>query len=139
MSSIQLDIVTPDRAVLSAQVEYVGAPGIEGEFGVLPGHAAMLSALGIGCVNYTEGGRKCCAFVAGGFADVNNDKVTILAESSELSENIDEARAKAALKRAEERLKNVNAAEIDVDRANAALHRAIARLQAHGSHSILSK
>ncbi|MDL2306802.1 F0F1 ATP synthase subunit epsilon [Desulfovibrio sp. OttesenSCG-928-C06] len=137
-SSIQLDIVTPDKAVLSAQVEYVGAPGIEGEFGVLPGHAAMLSALGIGCVNYTENGRKNCAFVSGGFAEINSDKMTILAESAELSVNIDEARAREALKRAEERLKS-NAAEVDVDRANAALHRAIARLQVHSSHSALSK
>lgn len=130
-NTLQLDIVTPDNMVLSAAVEYVSAPGVEGEFGVLPGHSALLAALGVGCLGYVIDGVKKCAFVAGGFAEVLNDKITILAESSELAENIDEARAKEALKRAENRLHS-HSEEVDVDRARAALSRAIMRVSVRG-------
>jgi F-type H+-transporting ATPase subunit epsilon len=125
--SLQLDIVTPDRIVLSEQVDYVGAPGVEGEFGVLPGHVPLLAALTIGCIGYAINGKKQCAFVSGGFAEVSDNKVTILAESSELADNIDVARAMEARRRAEERL-SAKDGNISEERARAALQRAIMRI-----------
>lgn len=125
--SLQLDIVTPDKVVLSTQVDYVSAPGVEGEFGVLPGHVPLLAALTIGCVAYTLNGKKERAFVSGGFAEVSDDKVTILAESSELAENIDAARAMEARERAERRLA-ANAENVNHERARIALQRAVTRL-----------
>ena len=129
--SLQLDIVTPDREVFSDSVQYVGARGVDGEFGVLPGHVQLLAALATGNLQYTmlDGTRK-YAFVNGGFAEVMNDRVTILAESSELAENIDAARAIESKKRAEKRLESRNE-EINLERANASLQRAIARLYVH--------
>lgn len=130
--SLQLDIVTPDKVVISEQVDYVSAPGVEGEFGVLPGHVPLLAALTIGCVGYTVNGKKQCAFVSGGFAEVSHNKVTILAESSELSGNIDIARATEAKKRAEERLA-AKAENVNAERAHAALQRAMIRINIHST------
>lgn len=130
--SLQLDIVTPDKVVLSTQVDYVSAPGVEGEFGVLPGHVPLLAALTIGCVAYTLNGKKECVFVSGGFAEVSDDKVTILAESSELAENIDAARAMEARERAERRLA-ANAENVNHERARIALQRAVTRLNIRSS------
>lgn len=125
--SLQLDIVTPDKVVLSEQVDYVSAPGVEGEFGVLPGHVPFLAALSVGCINYTVNGKKWCAFVSGGFAEVSENKVTVLAESSELADNIDVARAMEAKRRAEERLHSKEGS-YNLERANAALQRAVTRI-----------
>lgn len=125
--SLQLDIVTPDRVVLSEQVDYVSAPGVEGEFGVLPGHVPLLAALTIGCIGYTVNGKKQCAFVSGGFAEVSDNKVTILAESSELAANIDVARAMEAKQRAEGRLASKEE-NVNYERAHAALQRAVVRI-----------
>ncbi|ABB37785.1 ATP synthase F1, epsilon subunit [Oleidesulfovibrio alaskensis G20] len=126
--SLQLEIVTPDKVVLSEQVDYVGAPGYEGEFGVLPNHIPFLSALSIGSLYYKAGGKTRYAFVSGGFAEVSDNKVTILAESAERAEDIDIERARKAQQRAEERLK-AEREKIDATRAEAALKRALARLQ----------
>lgn len=125
--SLQLDIVTPDSVVLSEQVDYVSAPGVEGEFGVLPGHIPFLAALATGALSYTIGGQKYYAFVSGGFAEVSENKVTILAESAELAKDIDAARAMEAKKRAEARLAG-QAENVNIERARAALQRAITRL-----------
>ena len=76
-----LEIVTPDRKVLSQDVDYVGAPGALGEFGVLPNHIPFLSALGIGNLYYKDDGRTHYVFVSGGFAEVTPEKVTVLAEA----------------------------------------------------------
>jgi F-type H+-transporting ATPase subunit epsilon len=124
---LNLDIVTPDKLVFCRQVEYVGARGVEGDFGVLPGHMPFLTALAIGPLYYMADGQKKFAFVGGGFAEVSGDKVTILAESSELAEDIDVARAAEARKRAEKRLAQ-SSGDIDADRAHSALLRAINRL-----------
>ena len=132
MASLQLEIVTPDRLVLSRQVDYVGAPGLEGEFGVLPGHIPFLSALAVGSLSYKAEGKTRYAFVAGGFAEVSDDKVTVLAESAEEACNIDFARAEAARKRAEERLAK-KTDDINLMRAEAALARAVRRLSLKGS------
>jgi F-type H+-transporting ATPase subunit epsilon len=126
---LQLDVVTPDKLVLCQQVEYVGARGVEGDFGVLPGHVPFLAALAIGPLYFTANGQKKFAFVGGGFAEISGDKVTILAESAELAEDIDVARATAARKRAEMRLaQSGKDIDIDMDRAHAALLRAVSRL-----------
>jgi len=126
---LRLDIVTPDRLVFSSDVEYVGAPGILGEFGVLPGHVSFLSALGIGNLYYKIGGKTFYVFVAGGFAEVNGDKVTVLAEVAERAEEIDVERARRAEERARQRMTRQQEA-IDNARATAALQRALARMSA---------
>ena len=101
MSMLQLEVVTPDKTVVSAQVDMAVCPGVMGEFGVLPHHVSLLSALKIGNLRYTEGGKQHNVFISGGFADVNNKVLTVLAESAELAEDIDTARAQAAKERAE--------------------------------------
>ncbi len=126
--SLQLDIVTPDRVVFSQTVDYVSAPGIEGEFGVLPGHIPFLAALGTGCLRCKNGNSTQCIFVSGGFADVSDNKVTVLADASELAQDIDTSRAEAARRRAEERLVN-HASDVNLVRAQASLRRAVTRLQ----------
>ena len=126
-STIRLEIVTPDKLVLSQDVEYVGVPGLMGQFGVLKNHIPFLSALAIGSLYYRTEGKIHYVFLSGGFADVTRDKLTILAESAERAEEIDIARAKKAREKAEQRLQQeqdrANAA-----RAEAALKRAIHRI-----------
>ena len=131
MASLHLDIVTPDQLVLSKDVEYVGVPGLEGEFGVLPGHIPFLSALSTGGLHYTSQGKKHFVFLSGGFAEVSDNKVTILAESAEEAANIDFARAASARKRAEER-RAQRGDNINTGRALAALQRASVRLSLQG-------
>ena len=128
MSTLQLEIVTPDRTVVSAETELAVCPGVMGEFGVLPPHVSLLSALKIGSLRYSDNGNDQYVFISGGFADVNNYVLTVLAESAERAEEIDVARAEAAKKRAEERLQQHND-DLDVRRAEAALQRAMERLR----------
>ncbi len=126
-SKLLLEIVTPDRKVLSQEVDYVGAPGIEGEFGIMANHIPFLSALGIGNLHYNDGARTHYVFVSGGFAEVGNNKVTILAEVAEKAVEIDVARAQKAQEKAKARMAKAKDS-IESARAQAALHRAIARL-----------
>lgn len=131
MASLQLDIVTPDRLVLSKEAGYVGMPGLEGEFGILPGHIPFIAALTTGCLYYKEGDKTRFVFVSGGFTEISDNKVTVLSESAETAENIDFARAEMARKRAEERLAKP-ADDLNVSRAWAALTRANIRLSLRG-------
>ncbi|WP_031484663.1 F0F1 ATP synthase subunit epsilon [Maridesulfovibrio frigidus] len=126
-SKLLLEIVTPDRKVLSQEVDYVGAPGIEGEFGIMANHIPFLSALGIGNLHYNDGNRTHYVFVSGGFAEVGNNKVTILAEVAEKAVEIDIARAQKAQDKAKARMEKAKD-RIESARAQAALHRAISRL-----------
>ena len=128
MGTLQLEVVTPDKTVVSGEVEMAVCPGIEGEFGVLPKHVSLLSALKIGGLRYRTGGKDEHIFISGGFADVNNDVLTVLAESAELADSIDSARAMAAKERAEKRLASHDE-KVDITRAEAALQRALVRLQ----------
>ncbi len=128
MDRLRLDIVTPDRVVVSTDVDYVGACGIDGQFGLMPQHAPLVSALAIGDVYYRQGDSTTWVFVSGGFARVTDNKVTILAESAEVASEIDVARAERAKKRAEERLSDPRS-DLDVARAELALRRAITRLK----------
>ena len=128
MSTLQLEVVTPDKTVVSAEVDMTVCPGVMGEFGVLPHHVSLLSALKTGGLRYTQNGAPTYVFVSGGFADVNNKVLTVLAESAEVAADIDAARAKAAQERAEKRLAE-GGENVDHARAEAALHRAVMRLQ----------
>jgi F-type H+-transporting ATPase subunit epsilon len=133
---LTLEVVTPERKVLSDTVEYVGAPGALGEFGIMANHVAFLSALGVGSLYYKIGGRNNYVFVSGGFAEVNDNKVTILAEVAEKATEIDRERALKAKERAEARLRQTKD-DVDFARAQSALRRAIARIGAseHGQQA----
>jgi F-type H+-transporting ATPase subunit epsilon len=126
-NKLKLEIVTPNGLLLSEDIDEVTATGTEGEFGVLPGHVPFVTTLKIGILTYKKGTDTRFVFVGSGFAEVMPDRVIILADSAEKSEDIDLERAKAAMKRAEERLKK--AEEIDFARATSSLERAITRVQ----------
>lgn len=128
--NIKLEIVTPEKSVVSEDVQIVMAPGALGEFGVLSGHTPFMSTLKMGAVHYRdEKGIERFVFVSGGFAEALSDKVTILAESAERRVNIDLARAKSAMQRAQDRLASEDAKDLDFERARAALERAIHRIR----------
>jgi F-type H+-transporting ATPase subunit epsilon len=126
---LRLEFVTPERAIAHEDVDEVELPGLEGYLGVLPGHAPLLAALKTGEMWYRRGGEKKFAFVAGGFAEIVSDRVSILAQVAERAEDIDLARAEAAKRRAEERLAKPGVTDMDFERARIALLRAITRLQ----------
>jgi F-type H+-transporting ATPase subunit epsilon len=125
---ILLDIVTPEKKVLSETVDIVVAPGEEGEFGVLPGHIPFLCKLRVGELRYRRGATSGHISIMGGYAEVLPDHVTILATAAEESSEIDVVRAKAARERAEKRLADAKD-KMEFIRAQAALQRAIARLK----------
>jgi F-type H+-transporting ATPase subunit epsilon len=126
-TSIELQIVTPDKLLVREQVDEVEIPGAQGYFGVLPGHTPMLASLAVGEMWYRKGQEKTFLSLANGFAEVLPDRVTILAQIAERAEEIDPARAEEAKKRAEARLQQ--AKDIDYERARAALQKALVRLQ----------
>jgi len=130
--TLQLEIATPMRLVVSDEVDEVVAPGSEGSFGVLRGHAPFLTTLGIGELTYRKGRDEYHLAVAGGFAEVRNDKVIVLADAAERPEEIDRERAERARQRAEQRLGGRTQEEIDYVRCNAALLRALTRLHVAG-------
>ena len=128
MGSLFLEIVTPERVVVSQEVDMVVAPGTEGEFGVLPGHVLFLSGIVPGELRYTSGSERESMVVATGFAEVSNDRVSILVDAAEKVSDIDADRAQSALERAKERLaKDRKTEDIDFERAKAALGRAMVR------------
>ena len=132
MAQLLLEIVTPDKLVLSQDVDYVGAPGLLGEFGVMANHIPFLSALGIGSLMYKTGGKANYVFVSGGFAEVSGNKVTILAEVAERPEDIDVERARKAQERAKQRLERERE-QVDFARAQAAMQRALYRMKVRES------
>ena len=127
-TSIELHIVTPDRPIVNERVEEVEIPGVDGYFGVLPGHTPLLAAVSVGELWYRKGQEKTYLAIAYGFAEVLPDRVTVLAQIAERAEEIDPTRAEEAKKRAEVRLQQA-AKDIDYDRARAALQKSLARLQ----------
>ena len=132
--NIHLEVVTPEKIVVSEEAQIVASPGSEGEFGVLTGHTPFLTTLKTGLIRYTDAsGKEHFVFVSGGFAEALPDKVTVLAESAEVSTDIDVKRAKEALSRAEKRLAEERTREdIDFARARAALERATVRIRVAG-------
>jgi F-type H+-transporting ATPase subunit epsilon len=125
-NKLKLEIVTPYGLILSEDVDEVACTGSEGDFGVLPGHVPFFTTLKVGMLIYKKGSSIKYVFVNWGYAEVGPDRV-ILADSAEKSEDIDVERAKAAMKRAEERLKK--AEEFDFARSTSSLERAVARVQ----------
>jgi F-type H+-transporting ATPase subunit epsilon len=128
---ITLEVVTPERLVLSTVVDEVSAPGALGYFGVLPGHTPFLTTLGMGELGYRIGNQWEYLAITWGYAEVLPNKVTILTETAEMAEEIDIERAERAKRRAEERLRewSTTVADVDFERASAALQRAFIRLQ----------
>lgn len=127
-----LEVVTPDRKVVSTTADIVVCPGIEGQFGVLVGHVPFLSALDIGEMYYKLGGKTEYLAVSGGFAEVTGTKVTIVAEAAEFGHEIDVERARRARERAEKRLAAAKTEAIDWARAEAALRRSMVRMKVAG-------
>jgi len=123
-----LEVVTPARLLVSEEVAELVAPGSEGYFGVLPGHAPFMTTLKIGELTYWRGREERHLSVAWGYAEVRPEKVVILAEMAERAEEIDVERAEAARRRAEERLRQWGGEKTDFARAQAALQRALTRL-----------
>jgi F-type H+-transporting ATPase subunit epsilon len=129
-NTIQLEIVTPERLVVNDTAEYIEIPGKTGYLGVLPGHAPLITEIAVGEISYTNAGKTKRLAVAWGFAEVLQNKVTVLAETAEKAEEIDTERAEAARKKAEAELQK---AGVDGDKdAQAALDRANARLDVAG-------
>jgi F-type H+-transporting ATPase subunit epsilon len=126
---LDVEIVTPTRVLLRQQVDELNVPGALGYLGILPGHTAFLTTLGQGELMYRQGEQRRYLSIFWGYMEVNNDKVTILAEVAEPAPEIDRGRAEAARDRAEERLRRIHDDTIDRDRARAALERAMVRLQ----------
>ena len=128
-TSLTLEIVTPDRALVAEQVDEVEIPGSGGYFGVLPAHAPLLASLQVGELWYRKGQEKHYLAIAFGFVEVLPDKVTVLAQIAERAQDIDLARAERAKARAEERLTPPQDRDHDVDRARVALMKSLIRLQ----------
>ncbi|MCP4745924.1 MAG: F0F1 ATP synthase subunit epsilon [Desulfobacteraceae bacterium] len=128
--NIRLEIVTPEKSVVSDDAKIVMAPGQLGEFGILPRHTPFMTTLNVGAVHYENAeGNERFVFVSGGFAEALPDRVTILADSAERRADIDIKRAKRAMTRAEERLEQYSKEETDFTRARVALLRAITRIR----------
>ena len=125
---LQLQIVSADRSLVNETVDEVEIPGFDGYFGVLPGHTPLLAVLQVGELWYRQGQEKHYMSIAFGFAEVQPDRVTILAQIAEKADEIDLARAEAAKKRAEERLAT-STVDMDAERARIALLKSLIRLQ----------
>jgi F-type H+-transporting ATPase subunit epsilon len=127
-TSLTLEIVTPDRALVTEQVDEVQVPGSDGYFGVLPGHAPLLASLSVGELWYRIGQEKHYLAIAFGFVEVLPDRVTVLARIAEREQDIDIARAEAAMARAEKRIGEPRT-DIDFERARIAMMKSLIRLQ----------
>ena len=128
MSNIRLDVVSAERVVYSDDVDLVVAPGTDGELGILPHHAPLMTTLGAGELRIKKGGEEFYLAISGGFLEVRPDRVIILADAAERVEEIDIARAEAARKRAEEQLQR-QLSEAEAASAEAALRRSLTRLR----------
>ncbi len=131
-SRIRLELVTPERLLVSEEVDEVIAPGYRGEFGVLPEHTQYLAILSIGVLRYRKGDETRRVAVGGGFAEVTAERVVVLADVAEKEGEIDVGRAKQAYERAEAALKDLSMDDASYLKIYAALKRAIARMSAAG-------
>ncbi len=128
MASMRLEIITAERVVFEGDVDVVVAPGSEGELGILPHHAALMTMLQPGELRYRQGGEESYLAVSGGFMEVTGDRVTVLADAAERVEEIDEARVQEAMERARERIAQ-RSSDIDLEEAMQSLRRSQARFQ----------
>ncbi len=130
MGKLQLEVVTPEKVMVSQEVEIVVAPGSLGEFGILEGHVPFLSGIVPGELRYTAGGQTERFVVTTGFTEVSENRVSVLVDAAERPAEIDVERARKAMERAKERLaKQTSAEDVDFARAEAALKRAIVRIR----------
>jgi F-type H+-transporting ATPase subunit epsilon len=127
-TSLALEIVTPDRAIVKEQVDEVQLPGSEGYLGVLPGHAPLVTTLQVGEMWYRKGQDTKYLALAFGFAEILPDRVTVLAQIAERAEDIDLSRAEAAKVRAEQRVASADGG-VDFERARIAMMKSLVRLQ----------
>lgn len=132
---LRLELVTPYKHVLSEEVDEVTAPGTIGEFGVLPGHTSLLTTLKIGELIYKKGNQSYYVAVNWGYIEVEDDTVTVLVETAEPADDIDLERARAALGRAEEAMKDLNPEDQRFKVMEFALARALIRVQVAGRQS----
>jgi F-type H+-transporting ATPase subunit epsilon len=123
---IQLEIVSPERRAFTDEVDMVVVPGIDGELGILPNHTRLITALGTGELRIKKGGTEQSLLISGGFVEVRPDKVVVMADLAEHSDEIDEARAAEARKRAEAALEEARD-PVDIARVRAALQTALMR------------
>jgi len=130
--NLKLEMVTPYKQVLSEEVDEIVMPGQMGELGILPGHTPLLTTLKVGEFSYRKGGSSFHVAVNWGYVEVEEDTVIVLAETAEPADEIDMARAKAALGRAEEALKKLDPEDKDYRIMEAALERAMIRIQVAG-------
>jgi len=132
---LQLDVVTPERRLLSESVDMVTVPGFSGELGILPGHTALISRLQTGVLSYVQSGRTEQLHVSGGFVEVNDDRVTVLADLAERPEEIDAAKARLDRDRLEKALSSWTGSEEEMEKERVNLERAQVRLQLAASAS----
>ena len=130
---IQLEVVTPERRLLAEPVDMVTVPGLGGELGILPGHTPLISELQTGVLSYNQDGKPFQLHVSGGFVEVRDDHVSVLAEVAERPEEIDAARARLSRERLEKELNAWSGTEEDFEAARARLDRSIVRLQLSSS------
>jgi F-type H+-transporting ATPase subunit epsilon len=127
--ALQLDVITPQRRLLSEQVDSVTVPGAGGELGILPGHTPLISALKTGVLAYTQGSATRRLLVSGGFVEVNADRVSVLADLAELPEEVDAQTARSERDEAERRLGAFVGSPEEMEEVRTQLDRAAARLQ----------
>jgi len=132
---IRLRLVTPSRLLLDEEVDEVTAPGALGEFGVLPKHISFLTLLEVGEMSYKQGGERHHLALSGGYAEVLDEVITVLAGAAEYSDEIDIERARAARERAEKRMAELSQEDKEFAAAEAALRRALVRLQVAGKEA----
>lgn len=123
---LQLEIVSPERRAFTEEVDMVIVPGIDGQLGILPHHTRLISALGTGELRIKKGGTEQSLLISGGFVEVRPDRVIVMADLAEHSDEIDEARAVEARKRAERQLEEASD-PVDLARVRAALQTALMR------------
>jgi F-type H+-transporting ATPase subunit epsilon len=132
MAQLQLEVVTPERRVLSEAVDAVTAPGLGGELGILPGHTPLISQLQTGVLSYAAAGKTLQLHVSGGFVEIKDDVVSVLAEVAERPEEIDAARARTARAQVETQLSGWTGTEEEFEQARGKLERSVVRLQLAG-------
>ena len=126
---IQLEVVTPERRVLAEPVDMVTVPGLGGELGILPGHTPLISQLQTGVLTYVQEGKSYPLHVSGGFVEVRDDHVSVLADIAELPEEIDAARAKLSRDKLEKQLNAWTGSEEEFEATKVKLDRSVVRLQ----------
>lgn len=138
MATLRLEIITAERQVFADDVDVIVAPGVEGELGILPHHAPLMTMLEPGELLIRKDNEETYMVVSGGFLEVRPDKVIVLADACERSDEIDIARAEEAKRRAEERIRT-HAPQVDDARVEAALRRSLIRLRVAGKRRRKSK